>query len=62
MSNLFLSANQLMSQSDSNSHKCNLFMAMLGSSDVIPLDGNGLFSIKHSATNNCFNIIRMPKS
>lgn len=45
MSEPFLSANPLLSQSDSNSHRANMFQALMGSSEAVPLDGSGVFSL-----------------
>ena len=41
----YLSANQLLAQSEANSHRHNLFKTVLGSQSAVPLDGSGIFSL-----------------
>lgn len=48
MSESILSANPLLSQSDANTHRAQLFQALMGTSDAVPLDSTGTFSIIRS--------------
>ena len=45
MNQSYLSANQLLAESEVNSHRYNLFKTLLDSSDAVPLDGHGTFSL-----------------
>lgn len=50
MNHPFLSANEALAQSDGNSHRYNLFTALLGpNTDAVPLDNAGLFSLIRTA-------------
>ena len=48
MNSGILSANQLIQESQANAHRFNLFKALIGDSDAVPLDGSGIFSLVKS--------------
>ena len=45
MNQPFLSANQLLRESERNSSRFDLFTALMGANDAVPLDGGGIFSL-----------------
>ena len=45
MNSEILSANQLIHESQASAQRFNLFKALIGESDAVPLDGNGMFSL-----------------